>query len=238
LHNATAAIENDINDEINTLAKDLGIHDFYTAHLLDYCSGYYSSSSKNTSNTNQRTKQNITHCSTKTSFFRFNVTHTLQQELNSSKTLVHHHVDLQTIHWPTSSIDHTLSTLRVAQKAAFLLYCLAAALLVLTTVFSLVYSLFSSPDGGIRAAVVGALLSTLAFLAIVLASAVTTVVAGKLVKAVDRYGVEIGVVATQGAKFLALTWVASGLGFVCVLCWFWVCCAGKRVRVRRVVVKY
>lgn len=37
LNNLTGDIQKDINDVISDVAETLNIHDFYSAHILDYC---------------------------------------------------------------------------------------------------------------------------------------------------------------------------------------------------------
>lgn len=37
LNNLTGEIQDSLNDAISDVAKTLNIHDFYSAHILDYC---------------------------------------------------------------------------------------------------------------------------------------------------------------------------------------------------------
>ncbi|THX68045.1 integral membrane protein-like protein [Aureobasidium pullulans] len=125
--NVTNSIESSLNDKINSFAQDLGLHDFYSAHLLDYCSGYYTPTDlPNATFSKSDIDQNITYCSNRTSFFRFNPTTALEQELNKTGL----NITLEDLHWP-EAVNDGVHALRVAQKAAFLLYCIAAGLLLL-----------------------------------------------------------------------------------------------------------
>ncbi|THX06281.1 integral membrane protein-like protein [Aureobasidium pullulans] len=178
--NVTNSIESSLNDKINSFAQDLGLHDFYSAHLLDYCSGYYTPTDlPNATFSKSDIDQNITYCSNRTSFFRFNPTTALEQELNKTGL----NITLEDLHWP-EAVNDGVHALRVAQKAAFLLYCIAAGLLLLATFASLVSFFFN----GRLSAFVDISLWFLAFLAIALASAITTAVAVKASSVINKHG--------------------------------------------------
>ncbi|KAL2029928.1 hypothetical protein VTO58DRAFT_109120 [Aureobasidium pullulans] len=218
--NVTNSIESSLNDKINSFAQDLGLHDFYSAHLLDYCSGYYTPTDlPNATFSKSDIDQNITYCSNRTSFFRFNPTIALEQELNKTGL----NITLEDLHWP-EAVNDGVHALRVAQKAAFLLYCIAAGLLLLATFASLVSFFFN----GRLSAFVDISLWFLAFLAIALASAITTAVAVKASSVINKHGKDIGVQAQRGNKFMALTWVATALAFLNVFVWVFECLRGRR----------
>jgi hypothetical protein len=130
---------------------------------------------------------------------------------------------LEELHWPTA-VDSGIHTLRLAQKAAFLLYCISAGLIILAILFSFV-SFFVH---GRLLAFIDILLWTLAFFATLLASAITTAVAVKASSVVNKHGKEIGVAASRGGRFMALTWVAVGLCGVNVFVWVFECLRGRR----------
>ncbi|KAI4728667.1 integral membrane protein-like protein [Aureobasidium sp. EXF-10728] len=218
--NVTNSIESSINDELNSFAKDLGLHDFYSAHLLDYCSGYYTPTSiPNATVSSSEIEKNITFCSNKTAFFHFDPSVALQRELNNSGV----GITLQDLDWP-DAVTHGIHTLRIAQKAAFVLYCISAALILLAILASLV-SFFVH---GRLSACIDILVWILAFLATVLASAVTTAVAVKASNVVNGFGGHVGVRADRGARFMVLTWVASGLCALNVFVWVFECLRGRR----------
>lgn len=132
--NITNSIDSSLNSEINSLAQDLGLHDFYSAHLLDYCEGYYTPTPvPNTTVHKSAIRQNVTFCSNLTSFFHFDPSAALQTELNKSYT----GLTLQDLDWP-DAISSGIHTLRITQKAAFVLYCIAAGFTLVASVFSLV----------------------------------------------------------------------------------------------------
>jgi hypothetical protein len=218
--NVTNSIESSLNTDINSFAKSLGLHDFYSAHLLDYCEGYYTPSSlPNATLSKSDIGMNVTNCSNRTSFFHFDPSTALQRELNKTGT----GVTLEELHWP-SAVEKGIHTLRIAQKAAFLLYCIAAGLIILAIIFSL----FSFFVHGRLSAFIDILLWSLAFFASVLASGITTAVAVKAAKVVNEHGKAIGVQANRGGRFMALTWVASGLCALNVFVWVFECLRGRR----------
>lgn len=222
--NVTNSIESSLNTDINSFAKELGLHDFYSAHLLNYCEGYYTPTAvPNATFPKSDIGINVTACSNRTSFFHFDPTTALQTELNKTGT----GITLEELHWP-SAVNSGIHTLRIAQKAAFLLYCIASGLIILATAFSLL-SFFVH---GRLSAFIDILLWTLAFFAALLASAITTAVAVKAVNVVNGHGKQVGVTASRGGKFLALTWVATGLCGLNVFVWVFECLRGKRRRNR------
>ena len=81
---------------------------------------------------------------------------------------------------------------------------------------------------GRLSAFIDILLWSLAFFAQLLASAITTAVAVKASNVVNKHGKEIGVAAHRGGKFMALTWVATGLCALNVFVWVFECLRGRR----------
>lgn len=189
-------------------------------HLLDYCEGFYTPTSlPNATVHKSEIKQNVTGCSNRTAGFQFDPEAALQRELNKSHT----GFTLQDLHWP-KQVNQGIHTLRIAQKAAFVLYCIAAALILFASLISLL-SLFVH---GRVFAVVNTLLWILAFIASVLASAITTAVATKARNVVNKHGRSVGVEASRGGRFMALSWVATALCFLNVFVWVFECLRGRR----------
>lgn len=216
----TNSIESEINSGLNSFAQSLGLHDFYSAHLLDYCSGYYTPSAlPNATLKASDIDKNVTYCSNRTSFFRFDPTTALQRELNKTGL----DVTLQDLHWP-DAVNKGVDALKTAQKAAFVLYCIAAGLLLLASLVSLASVFFT----GRLSAFADLVVWSLAFLAVALASAITTAVAVKASRVVNKHGDDVGVSASKGNKFLVLTWVATGLAFLNTAVWCLECVVGRR----------
>ena len=226
IHNITSSIENDINDDLSSFAKELGIHDWYSVHVLDFCEGYYTPSPlPNATLSSSDIHKNITSCSNRTAFWTFNPADTLQRELNNSG---HSNINLTELDWP-SAIDDGVKALHVAQKAAFILYCIAIALIAVAVLFALI-SVFLN---GRLSAFLNILLSTLAFFAIGIASALVTTVGVKAADEINKYGSKVGVSASKGGKFLTVTWIATGLMFVTIFVWFAECIVGRGGQSRR-----
>ena len=109
-----------IGDDIaSDIAQDLGIHDFYSAHVLTFCEGYY-----NPNGTAPNPSQNVTYCSKKSAGYWFNPTNVVSSELK-------HGVTLADVKWP-SQIDDSLNYIRHGSKAYFVIYIIA---IVLTGIF-------------------------------------------------------------------------------------------------------
>lgn len=224
LHNVSTTIENDINDDLNSFARSLGIHDFYSAHMLDYCEGYYTPVAvANSTYPAHSIHKNVTLCSNRTALYNFDPTQTLQREINASG---HSNVNLTALHWP-QAVDDGLAALRTAQRAAFILYCIAIGFIALVTLFAIIAIVLS----GRLTAFVNILLSGLAFLAMGIASALTTAVAVKAANVVNKYGPDVGISANKGGRFMALTWVATVLMFLSMLVWMFECVVGRRRKV-------
>ena len=109
-------IQQGLNDIVDTVAEKLNIHDFYSAHLMDYCEGYYAPSSIGNSTTDPW--KNITRCSNTTSQGGFNPTAILQSELRSG-------VNLEDLKWP-EEVETAIKAVEVAMKVMFILYCIGA----------------------------------------------------------------------------------------------------------------
>jgi len=190
-------------------------------HILDFCEGYYTPGPvPNTTLPRSQIHRNVTSCSNRTAMYSFDPRTTLQQELNASG---HGNVALSDLNWP-SDVDRGLHALVIAQKATFVLYCVAIALIGVATLLALA-SLFAE---GRLSAFVNVLVDWLAFLAIGLASAIATAVAVKAVDVINKYGDHIGAQASTGSKFLVLTWVATAVMLVASIVWCFECIVGRK----------
>ena len=116
LNSLEGAIGGEINSAIGDVARVLDIHDFYSAHILDYCEGYYTPTAVKNATTNP--SKNVTRCSNHTALFSFNPTAILQSELRTG-------VNLSDLQWP-SGIEDAVEAIEVASKAMFILYCIGA----------------------------------------------------------------------------------------------------------------
>ena len=223
LHGAECSIENEldsfknwmedeIKDGINDLAQILGVHDFYSAHIMNFCEGYYIPGPMVNATVEKGTiHKNVTECSNKTAMYHFQPTHTLAQELNDSTNGL---VDLSKIHWP-DEVHDGLNALKMAQRAMFVIYCIAIGLIFIAMILA-AGSLFTSRR---LVAVINIAADLFAFMAIMIASAIITYVARKATHIINEYGDNIGISANRGNKFLALTWATTGLVLIATLVW-------------------
>lgn len=226
LHNITSSITNEINQDLNnaaaSIAKDLGLKDFYSVHILDYCEGAYTpAASPNATVKASDIHKNISDCSNRTALFHFNATDALQQSLTKANASI----TLSQLKWP-SELEDALNTLRVAAEATFVLYCIGIGLMFIALLFSLA-GIFST---GRLVAFLNVIVAFLAFLSIGIASAIVTAIIVKGSNAINKYGKQIGVEADRGRKFEAITWASTGLMLVVSLAWILETCIGHRRR--------
>jgi len=222
IHNISNTVQNDLNNLAGSVAESLGIDDFYSAHILDYCYGDYTPTTvPNASFPASHIHKNVTACSNQTAMYAFNPTQILERALNESGV----DVSLEDLHWP-DDIDRSIDALRTVFKTVFVLYCIAIGLIFV----ALVASVPAALSAGRLAACLNVMLTILAFLAIGLASALVTAVVVKGADALNKYGADIGVQAQKGSKFLAITWSATALMFVALCAWSFETCFGHRRR--------
>ncbi|KAF1951837.1 integral membrane protein-like protein [Byssothecium circinans] len=214
------SIQDNVEEAAGVATERLGIEDFYSAHLLDFCYGQYTPAElPNATLSLKDIDKNVTGCSNRTAMFWFDPQEILERALNRSGV----DVTLEDLRWP-DDIQRGLDALRVVSVASFVLYCVAIALIFLAFVAAIL-AVFTS---GRLLPCLNLMLGILAFLAIGLASALITAVIVKGGDVVNQYGNDIGVEAKKGGKFMALTWAATGLVFVTLFVWcFEVCCSGR-----------
>ncbi|KAJ4382889.1 hypothetical protein N0V86_002114 [Didymella sp. IMI 355093] len=209
-----------INDAIGEVTQRLGIDDFYSAHMLNYCEGQYTpAEAANATLSQSDIHKNVTECSRSKAMYKFDPTQIVEDALN--KTGVD--VTLDDLNWP-EDIDTGIKTLNALMGAMFVLYCIAIGLIFVSLIAAAVAVLLS----GRLSACVNFLLSVLSFLAIGLASALVTAVIVKASHIINDKGNAIGLQASWGGKFLALTWAATALMLIVVLTWIVEFCIGRR----------
>lgn len=220
----TNSVQEEINDRINSVAKDLGLHDFYSAHLLNFCEGFYTPTDMpNATVSRSDISKNVTSCGNRTAMYTFDPRETLQRELNASGH--GDRINLEDLEWP-SELDDGIHALEVASNAMFVLYCLGAAFAFVALVAALAGIFFS----GRLSATVNIIIDLLAFLSVGIASAIATAIAVKATQLINDKGESIGISAQKGTKFLIITWVATALLLVASLVWCVDCVAGRRRR--------
>lgn len=219
ISNLINGIEGDINNLINNVTSDIAaafnLHDFYAAHIMNYCEGYYEG------NDTAGARENITHCSNRTAFFHFDPSRILQDELAPG-------LNLSDLHWP-SAIDDAVKTIEAATKAMFVFYVIG----VIFAGFAVLGATWGVFAEGRLPALANSLLDVLAFLTVGVASAISTVILVKAVNAINDFGADIGLAAYKGKDFLAMTWAATALMLLASVTWVAESCAGRRRPRRR-----
>ncbi|KAL8923129.1 MAG: hypothetical protein Q9208_004813 [Pyrenodesmia sp. 3 TL-2023] len=201
------SIKGEVNDLVADIARKLNIHDFYSAHLLNYCEGYYTPSA--VANATVDPDKNVTKCSNQTAMFHFDPSSVIQKELKPG-------IDLTDLKWP-SAIKDAVHAVEMASKVMFVLYCIGVA----TIGLALLGAFLGVFSGGRMAALVNNMLSLLAMLSLGIASTIVSVIMAKVVNEVNEHGTDIGVTATKGKTFLGMTWAATGLMLVAAIAWIY-----------------
>ncbi|KAF6224820.1 hypothetical protein HO133_010014 [Letharia lupina] len=198
-------VQKDVNEVISDVAKTLGIHDFYSAHILDYCEGYYTPSPF--ANLTSQPSKNISYCSNQTSFFHFDPAAVIQGELKPG-------VKLTDLSWP-SAIQDGVHAVEDATDVMFVLYSTGAT----TTGVALIAALIGVRGVWRYSAITCVMLSSLAFGSLLLASSIANIVINKVVSAINEHGNDIGVYAYKGGTFIGMTWAATLLVLVTSFMW-------------------
>ena len=133
LSSIESTIKSDLNKAIGDIAKELNIHDFYSAHVLDYCEGYYSPSP--VTNLTSSPSKNVTHCSNQTALFHFDPAAIIQSELKPG-------VNLTELKWP-KAVQDAVRAAELASKVMFVLYCIGVGAVGLA-LLGAILSLFAS----------------------------------------------------------------------------------------------
>jgi len=217
-------IENDLgalaDDVTDAIARELGIKEWYSLHLMDMCEGTYKPNA-----TAKGAAKNVSRCSNQTAMYHFDINTIIAEELS----LGPFHLNLSDISWP-SSIQDGLDTLSTALDATFVLYCIGIAAAGLAILTSLIAIFLLTSSGLFH--FLNWSLASMAFLAMLIASIIITVLQNKATDIINKYGNDIGVYAVRGKKFLVLTWVATGVMFLAAALWVGVWWVGRREKKR------
>lgn len=191
---------------------------------MAYCEGYYTPDPvPNATLKRSDINRNVTDCSNRTAMYNFDPQRILQQELDNSG---HGNINLVSdLRWP-EGVSDGIRALRIAARAAFVLYCIAIAFEGIALILAMV-SFFLE---GRLSAFANMFVDWLAFLVIGIASAITTAIAVKGADVINEYGDDIGIQAQRGDKFLILTWIATGLMLLASIVWCFDCILGSRRR--------
>ncbi|KAH9878950.1 hypothetical protein J1614_002385 [Plenodomus biglobosus] len=226
LNDLSNDISSEINERIGDVAERLGIEDFYSAHMLNYCYGQYTpAEAANATVSEDDISKNLTGCSQSQAMYKFDPTRIVEDALNQTTGT---EVTLDDLNWP-ADIQTGIRALNALMAAMFVLYVIAICLIFV----ALLAALFAVITSGRLSACLNFLIATLAFVAIGIASALVTAVMVKATEIINQYGNDVGIQANRGNKFLALTWAATGLMLVVLLAWIVEFCIGRRNGTKR-----
>jgi len=204
-------INNIINDATADIATLLDLPDFLKVHVQTFCQGTYAPNS-----TAKHPKENITECSNSTLGFHFQPTQYVQEHLPAGITL-------DDIHWP-SDITDAERTLKAVSRVMIVFYIIGVAFSGLA-IITAIASIFT--DGRLSA-FTNWLVDVLTFVTLAIASAVATAVIVIAVDRINKYTDEVGIAATKGGRFLAMTWAATAVMLLAAGVSMVQCCVGRR----------
>jgi len=223
IDNIEGELADDLNDVLGDLADklagELGIHQFYSLHLMDLCEGNYAPNA-----TEKGAHKNVTKCSNQTAMYHFDISKQISQELSIGKF----NISLEDLGW-SDKIQDGINDLNVAMDATFVLYAIAiasAGLAILTSLLAFFLHgsrLMSLGNWG---------LASLSFLTFLIASIIITMVQNKASHILNKYGNEIGLYAYKGGKYLILTWVSVAVMFLATAAWVVEFCVGRKNKKR------
>lgn len=220
LSNFINSIEGELNklvdDVTSDIAASLNLSDFYSVHVMNYCEGTFTPNASLAAENGTHVHENVTYCSPKSAAFHFNITGVVQGALPQK-------INLSDIHWPQAITDAE-DTVHTASVAMEILYIVAIAL----TGVAFLSALLTAITEGRVSACCSVILDILAFIALLIASAVATTVILKAVSALNKYGDDLGIHADRGNLFLGMTWAATGLMLVAAVASCVQVCVGRR----------
>ncbi|KAH7175535.1 actin cortical patch SUR7/pH-response regulator pali [Dactylonectria macrodidyma] len=211
---------NDITGEIaDQLAETLGIHEWYSVHVMDACEGYYKPNA-----TSPGAGLNVTGCTQSPPAKRFNLNKMISKELSVGPF----DISLADLDWP-DTIDDAIDTLNAALLAIFIFYVLGIGFSGLAMLTCVVAFFLAARRGVLW---VNLILAALAALSITVGSIIGTVAAHKGVGKINDLGEDVGLSASVGSKFIALTWVSSAFMIAATLYWTAQLCLMRREKKR------
>ncbi|KAF5989999.1 hypothetical protein FBULB1_358 [Fusarium bulbicola] len=212
---------NDITGDVaDKLADTIGISEWYSIHVMATCDGQYKPNA-----TSPGAGYNVTNCTNSAPEKRFNLTEMLDKQLEVGPF----QLNLADINWP-DDIQDSIDLLNTALLVTFVFYVLAVGFSGLAMVAS-AGAFFLFARRGINA--VNVILSGLAALVLLIASILVTVAGKKGVNKINDVGDGVGLSATVGNKFLALTWAAAALMIIAAIYWVMHLCLMRRERKRQ-----
>jgi hypothetical protein len=220
LNEITGPAQDDIDDSIGSLAKNLGLHDFYSVYVLNFCEGKYTPDQVHTNALSSSNFKNITGCSNGTFTFNFDLRKTLGLGPDNDRD---HSAGVPKSSWP-AEVDGGMRALETVPRIMSVVYCISLTFITIALTLAVLGILFS----GRLSACINIVASFAAALAITVASILATVIGKNTAELIneERAGINIG--AQKGTKFLHLTWAATVCMLIASCIWCLNCICGRR----------
>ncbi|PHH64832.1 hypothetical protein CDD81_3898 [Ophiocordyceps australis] len=194
-------------DAADKLLDKLGVSQWYSLHIMDSCQGEFTPTF------------NVTNCTSSTPSHRFNLTAVLDHPVTIGPITI----NLATLDW-AQSLQDKIDLLNSALLGLFIVYVIAMSFSALSMLASLA-TLFLPAKR--RLVLANLALASLAALACLVGSIITTIVGSKGVSEINKRGERFGVQAARGSKFYIISWIATGLMLGAALFWFGQLLTGK-----------
>lgn len=205
-----------IGGVVQTAAREVGVHDVYVAHIMNYCVG-----DETPNQAKENKSADVNWCSKQRAGWHFNLTDALERDIKQSNGTV---ASLFDIDWPTAQVNDVNNAVKTVGKALFVFQVGAVAGTGLTMIFSLLGILAS----GRLFAFAATLLSLISFIWVGVGSALGTVVAVKLRDGFRDHLNNYGIRAYISNKYLGMTWAATGAMLLVAVYWMFATCFGSR----------
>lgn len=199
----------------------MGLHDFYSIHVLNICEGYYRSTNASSRVGSGDTEpKNVTGCSKDTFTSGLDLRETMGRELGN---VPDRNIDSAKLRWPTG-VDAGMRALNAVSRVMSVVYCVGLASIGVALLLSTLSIFFS----GRLSACVNILVSSVAVLAVSIASILATAIGDKAAVLINEGGKQIGISAQKSTKFLSLTWIAPACMLAASFVWCLDCICGRR----------
>ncbi|KAH9883240.1 hypothetical protein F4778DRAFT_744733 [Xylariomycetidae sp. FL2044] len=219
-------IEDEINDIANDaadeLAEALGISQWYSLHVMNWCEGVFSPNA-----TDPNSWYNTTNCTAQQPGVKFNLTDIIIDALNSSDDPLAQFAAQQDLQLP-EKVQDAVDYLNGFLLAVFVFYVLGAGFCGLSFLVCIVVLTVSSNPVSRLVILGNIVLSALAVLVLLVGSAIATGISKKGVSEINSAGEDYGISAIEGTKFMIISWVAFGCMLLATVTWSFACCLGRR----------
>ena len=248
IEDAAGSVEDLIESSVGSLVHKTGLEDFYSAHIMNYCSGMYTSELA-TDETDEEDDENPSDSEDDSddSDDSDEASDDDDDEANntddpdasrdvsfcSDKDALYHFDPLESIKKSIEqaglgdtisaqvidALPDALDDAITALRAAYRAIFVLYCMGIALAFLSMVFSLVSIFAAKRVYVLINAALANLACLSLGIASAIVTAVVVEGASAVNKFGEDVGIVAERGDKFLGLTWAATLLMLVAFAVW-------------------